>query len=978
MEDQNSSIPTNDRLEQIKSGARILFNPKQLVEVRAMGTNGHWRGFYFDDHERMAQVVEQLDQDDRVQSLYYVFNLVDPKLVESRQTCQCDKCVRGGLIVKNPTSDEVEKIITGPSQHLTQNEEVRTIRWLFIDVDTIRATGHEHDPSTREEKAACKEVTKKVLSYLKDKGWPSALLGNSGNGYHILLRIEQPNTPATIMYVEDCLKALSAKFTCEAADIDCSVFNPNRLTRAYGTHTRKGIETEDRPYRPNGLYKPEASLRVVSLDQMIALADEAPQTSKSLRGDMPLLHENFDPGDFFQWFEDQGAFEVTGTSDWQGHEVKIIDHCIISGTKHTGSKLTGFIIGDSFGYHCWSPECNDPKIGDVLAALKEQGYKPYPKKIWEEEDVTNFAEDVTHLEQLMESEKQTFEKKPEPELESEIEEAPLEDNTIFEEMKAASLAEEGKEAPALPPPEYQPKGERLVGKPAIELATYLLGVIFRDPEKVYSSYVMYRKRLENIASHLKAPVGETLGLLWWFEQDRHTLPTRMELKDYINNGPRWHKRKDKQDNCNFIDSLVDDPTRTFDTTIEALIEEVDWRNEKKAWLKAYDLLTSEERDIQGARTLLRKYWATTIGLDSDFQPGTWQENTDMILEAFRRDVAGEDDARKFKMGFDSIDNSGMNIGLDGMRAIVIYGPAANRKTTLALTLALNFAMQGKRGLFLAGEHGRLKIEKSLTVMFSHYLRKSDTNPEGLDVIPGLNKWEGLNKTATWEDFDNINKVLTELRTMRLVPGYLEVQNIQALTRGEEDAVGAIMSYVDATHKKYEWDFIIIDPLDSILPNEGGEDKNHYQACCAVVDRLFDYSRGFNGDRGLMVVVTAQFKAEARRAIEKIQQKNTGNDDFDDEIEAMLHQDSQIQYIGNKLTQRFDLALGVACRIKNGLDGMIVQGRCREAGFFDVLYFGVDPDSNLIFEKVGGIIHRVANDTNQVTSAEVTISNYDVL
>ena len=73
-----------------------------------------------------------------------------------------------------------------------------------------------------------------------------------------------------------------------------------------------------------------------------------------------------------------------------------------------------------------------------------------------------------------------------------------------------------------------------------------------------------------------------------------------------------------------------------------------------------------------------------------------------------------------------------------------------------------------------------------------------------------------------------------------------------------------------------------------------------------------------------MVVTAQFKADVLRAIEKIQNKNEGPDNFDNELVDLIRQEGSIQYVGPKIIQRFDLALGVAMRVKNGEDGILVQ------------------------------------------------------
>lgn len=1009
----SNSIVAAD-LETIRTGARILFKQKQLVEVRVLEFSGYWRGFYFDDHDRMAEVVQKLDGDKRIQSIYYVFNEIDPEFVEKRKGCQCDRCIRGGLIVKNPTDAQVEQIIEGPTQHLTSNEDVRTLNWMFIDVDTIRAEGHEHESSTKEEKAAARDVAKKVLAYLEEKGWPQPLLADSGNGFHILPRINLPNTPENIGHLVDCLKALALKFNTEAGEIDDSVFNAARLTRAYGTHTRKGEESADRKWRQNRIVSdPQTYIGAVNFDLITALSGEGPKTK--IRGDMPLLHESFDPDDFFAWYEDQGAFTVSSTKPWGDNTIAVTDMCIISQTKHTGSKLTGFIIGDTFGYHCWSPECNAPQIGDVLRKLSELGFKRYPKKIWVEEPLLlNFEEKQGEFDRMLEEEGEQYHaphkeplpvpaapvatKPPEPKItDFEAEEVTEEDEPEVEQTQedtepepepspmmeaiAKSIAQEAAEEGKAVPPPVKTKTIQIGDIEPNRYAEWLMGIITNDPKKIGLDYGFYKKRLEKLARHLTDTVREAFGAMIMYEREFRKLPSKVDLLDYITNSETCREHKMRDEMIAFVKAVKHDESRTFDVIAQRLIWEMDWRLESEIVRDAFKKELREKKDIQGFRTALRKHWATGIGIDSDFKPGTWQENADLIYEAFRRDFSGEGDERKFKLGFNTIDESGMNIGLDGNHAIVLYGPAANRKTNAAMTIALNFAMQGKRGLFLAGEHHKLKIEKRLTLMLSYYLRQTDDNPNGIvPVIPGLPKWEGLTKDVNEDDLANIGIVLAELKQMRIVPGFIEVQNIDSLIRGEEDALGAIMAYIDATDKKYQWDFVIIDPLDSVLPNDAG-DKNQFQASAAVVDRLFQYSRNFRGDNGLMIVVTAQFKAETRREIEKIQQKNTGIDDYDDEIMAVLRKDSNIQYIGNKLTQRFDLAMGVALRTQNGDEGMLVQGRSREGGNWDVMYFSIDEDANLMLEKTGNVKHKAAGEVAGEHAApmrEQTMAAYDQL
>jgi hypothetical protein len=959
----NQEPAIDTQLEEIQQAIQVLFNPKQLVEVRAMGADEYWHGFYFDDHGRMAEVIKQLDQDPRIQSIYYGFNEIGPKFMEQRAECKCSKCERSPLI-KNPTPEQVEKIIIGPAQHLTTNEDIAKIRWLFIDVDTVRAEDHAHDSATKEEKAACKEVFDRVREHLQSKNWPLPLIANSGNGYHVFPKVDQPATPTVTAYVEDCLKALAAKFNCAAAKIDVAVFNPARITRAYGTTTRKGVDTPERPHRRNKIKKPE-KLGLVAFDQIMALADEGPATSKAPRGDMPLVHKDFDPGKFFEWFEEQGAFEITGTKNWQGREIYVTDRCIIAGHKHSGSGLTGFVIGDTFGYHCFSDDCTGVTIGDVLRKLVEEDYEPYKGKIWLEEDVSDFGEDVTELEQAMGVESKTFEvPKPEKTL--------VEEFGPFDSIDTKAVEEKAAAPPPPPPAEQKVKKDRLVGPEPNELAVSLLDILLRDPEKVYADFSMYRKRLEKIAPWLKPPIGEALACLLLYDIDIRRLPNKAELKDYILHHPTCKKHKDKETTCQFLDELKDNPAKFLDTTAQALIEEVDWRLEKKAWLKAYNEILNEERDIQGARTSLRKFWATSTTQDSHYQPGSFQEKTDTIIDSFHRDVSGELDDRKFRTGFNGIDlDSGMNFGLDGEHSIVMYGPQGGRKTTCALTFGFNFAKYGKHGLFFAGEHHSGRIEKTLYLM---YMGLPEVR-EKYGLVPGLNDWEGFNRKANWDDWEKLRQASAELKAMRAIPGYLEPQNINDIARGEVDRLGAILAYAEATYRKYQWDFIIVDPLDTIMPGTSSSGESNWKACAEIVDDLFDFSRQAFGGKGCMVITTAQFGSAAQRDVAKVQQKNEGADNFDDEIISLLRRDSSIQYF-TTIGQRFDLGIGIATSTKKGNNGMMVQGRSRGGGFFDVVNFKIDENSNTMIEADEKVTTHRAN--GNAMAAEPSMENYDTL
>jgi hypothetical protein len=69
------------------------------------------------------------------------------------------------------------------------DKDVLCRRWLLVDADPLR------DPlvsSTDAEKALALEAIRGVRDFLGGRGWPAPVLGDSGNGYHLLYRIDLP------------------------------------------------------------------------------------------------------------------------------------------------------------------------------------------------------------------------------------------------------------------------------------------------------------------------------------------------------------------------------------------------------------------------------------------------------------------------------------------------------------------------------------------------------------------------------------------------------------------------------------------------------------------------------------------------------------------------------------------------------------------------------------------------------------------
>ncbi len=123
-------------------------------------------------------------------------------------------------------------------------------RRLLIDVDPVRPTDTNATDSELEQ---AQGAAKKIAAYLSTRGWPAPIEALSGNGAHLLYAIDLPNTPESRDLVRAVSKALSEMFDTATVKIDQTVYNAARITKLYGTMTRKGPHSADRPHRQSAL-----------------------------------------------------------------------------------------------------------------------------------------------------------------------------------------------------------------------------------------------------------------------------------------------------------------------------------------------------------------------------------------------------------------------------------------------------------------------------------------------------------------------------------------------------------------------------------------------------------------------------------------------------------------------------------------------------------------------------------------------------
>lgn len=156
---------------------------------------------------------------------------------------------------------------------LTNDEDITNWDYLPIDVDPVRPTGIS---STDEELACSDEKANEVVEYLSGIGFPLPLVACSGNGYHLLYRIDLPRSPENDLVVKTILYALDKKFSNDKTGIDVVNCNPSRIFKLYGTWARKGDNTPERPHRLSFIESVPELLEIVDINVLMRFVEANP------------------------------------------------------------------------------------------------------------------------------------------------------------------------------------------------------------------------------------------------------------------------------------------------------------------------------------------------------------------------------------------------------------------------------------------------------------------------------------------------------------------------------------------------------------------------------------------------------------------------------------------------------------------------------------------------------------------------------
>jgi hypothetical protein len=332
------------------SWLRLFVGPEQVTELRALKVRqGNYRpvtvaGFY--DHDHLGEMAKKaLELTRQADGVYFTLNPINIALMGRR----------------------ANRAATAEEGFSAADKDVLRKNWLLIDTDPVRPSGTSASDA---EKVLALEAGLRVRDFLRQRGWPDPIRGDSGNGGHLLYRVQLPADDGGLL--RRVLLALAAQFNSQAIKIDASVFNPARICKLYGTMAKKGDSIPERPHRRAQLLEvpgcagpddvASARLVPVPMDLLEAIAAEAPADPKSAGSPNGSAHTNgTGNGEYThrlkvgEWLTARGV--EYSIKELPGRTAYVLRHCPFN-PDHTGKDVAIFQAPDGkLGAKCFHDSC---------------------------------------------------------------------------------------------------------------------------------------------------------------------------------------------------------------------------------------------------------------------------------------------------------------------------------------------------------------------------------------------------------------------------------------------------------------------------------------------------------------------------------------------------------------------------------------------------------------------------------------------
>ena len=330
--------------QEVRKAIAILQSPGDVFEVRAIGTaKKDILSGYFRDAETLLKAFDTIDM--RRRNVYITLGKVkDECFARSQSEC----------FLKSPQT--------------SSDTEIVSYRWLFVDLDPVRTAGISSSDTELED---AKALSKVVLQYMQNLGFEKPVIAASGNGFHLLYRIDVLNDETGRALIAKCLKVLSMLFDSDKVKIDTTNSNPSRICKLHGTLAQKGTSTPERPHRMSRILEVPEEIKTTDESVLLALASELPEEAPRDRRPVSMIpRQEFNVKDFM------AKHGMTYEED-SNDRAKIykLDECPFDPSHKDGDAKIFEYSNGAIAFKCHHNSCRGYKWQDVRKKFEPDAYE---------------------------------------------------------------------------------------------------------------------------------------------------------------------------------------------------------------------------------------------------------------------------------------------------------------------------------------------------------------------------------------------------------------------------------------------------------------------------------------------------------------------------------------------------------------------------------------------------------------------------
>ena len=320
----------------------IFKDNHELVEIRVLDPNTRktYSG-YFTDIETLLSAIKPYDKC----ALYFTLNKID------------DACY---------SREQHDKIST-KVKATTSDNEILSRKWCLIDVDCEKPSDTN---STNEEKELAKVVVNNVYKFLRDEGFEKPVICDSANGYHLLYKQDMQSTPANTEVMKKFLQVLDMYFSNEKVKIDCSTYNASRVCKLYGTYSRKGSNTKDRPQRMSYILQVPTEVKITPNEYFEKVASYLPEPEKKDRFNN-YGASSFDLDEFIK----EHDIKVAKIEDGKDYRKYVLEECPFCSAHRAPDSALFKMKDGGYGFKCLHNSCSQYTFKDFRLKYDPQAYQ---------------------------------------------------------------------------------------------------------------------------------------------------------------------------------------------------------------------------------------------------------------------------------------------------------------------------------------------------------------------------------------------------------------------------------------------------------------------------------------------------------------------------------------------------------------------------------------------------------------------------